>query len=211
MHNTAEEIEALKMEKIYEELLAVQCLNCEKRFLNERTLRCHNSFCKSEGLVASRTAKYSGIYEGRKDCLLCLVKFGSTNELGNHFHGVHRKFDDEISALKSLNIGQQISLQSKCKFCPKKLLNRHVLKYHYEKVHKMDESKKIWECEFCKKGFKAESGRISIMRAHMRDDHDLPEYNCLEGKVASASKSVVGNQAKQNFQLMMAKMLGMRN
>ena len=124
-----------------------------------------------------------------------MVKFGSTNELGNHFHGVHRKFDDEISALKSLNIGQQISLQSKCKFCPKQLLNRHVLKYHYEKVHKMDESKKNWECEFCKKGFKAESGRISIMRAHMRDDHDLPEYNCLEGKVASESKSVVGNQA----------------
>ena len=210
LHAAAEEIEALKMDKINEQLLSVQCLNCGKRFLNEGTLRCHNSFCKN---AASRTAKYSAIYEGRKDCMLCLVSFGTTLESANHFHGMHRKFGDEISALKSLHIGQKISLQSKCKFCEKRFLNRHVLKYHYKKIHSTEESKKNWDCEFCKKEFKPEKCRRSTVRAHMRDEHDLPEYNCLEGKVANATNKTAGagNQAKQNFQLMLAKMLGMKN
>ena len=209
LHTTAEEIEALKGDKIGEQLLSVQCLSCGKRFLNERTLKCHNSFCNT----AAKAGKYSNIYGGKKDCMLCLVNFGTTLEFANHFHSIHRKFDEEISALKSLQIGQQISLQSRCKFCQKKLLNGHVLKSHYEKVHRTEESKKTWECEFCKKEFKPEKKRRSTVGVHMRDEHDLPEYNCLEGTLVVGGSSTkktggVGNQAKQNFQLMLAKMLG---
>ena len=72
-----------------------------------------------------------------------------------------------------------------------------------------------YEMEFCKKKFKPEKKRRSLFGGHMRDEHDLPEYNCLEAKSggkSSCNKSgAVGNQAKQNFQLMMAKMLGMKS
>ena len=75
----------------------------------------------------------------------------------------------------------------------------------------MEESKKNWECEFCNKEFKPETRRRATVGAHMRDEHDLPEYNCLEGKIENGTKKTgTGNQAKQNFQLMLAKMLGMR-
>ena len=209
LHTTPEEAEALKGDNIEEQLLSVQCLSCGKRFLNERTLKCHNSFCNSAG------GKYSTIYGGKKDCMLCLVSFKTTLEFGNHVHSIHRKFDEEISALKSLQAGQQISLQSQCKFCQKKLLNRHVLKCHFEKIHSTEQSTKTWECEFCKKEFKPEKRRRSTVGAHMRDEHDLPEYNCLEGNLVEGGSSTkktggVGNQAKQNFQLMLAKMLGVK-
>ena len=119
----------------------------------------------------------------------------------------------EIAAFKSLQIGETISLHSQCKFCQKKLLNGHVLKYHYDKIHRAEESKKTWECEFCRKEFKPEKKRRSTVGAHMRDEHDLPDYNCLEGKQSSRRKTGGGggDQAKQNFQLMLAKMLGMKN
>ena len=78
-----------------------------------------------------------------------------------------------------------------------------------------EESKKTWECEFCRKEFKPEKKRRSTVGVHMRDEHDLPEYNCLQGNLVvegSSTKNTggAGNQAKQNFQLMLAKMLGIK-
>ena len=69
-----------------------------------------------------------------------------------------------------------------------------------------EEAKKTWSCEFCKKEFKPDRIRTTLVGQHMRDEHDLPEYNCLEVKVES--NKLVTNQAKQNFQLMLSKMLG---
>ena len=218
-HKTEEEVKALEID-LKEEDLTVQCRNCGKSFLNKNVLLCHNSFCrhgstKKTGQSAVGTGLYSEIYVGKKECALCLVQYQTTKEFQNHILSVHKNFPEEIAAFKSLKNGEDISLKSQCKFCQKKLLNGHVLKSHYEKVHKQEENTKTWECEFCKKNFKPEKKRRSLFAGHMRDEHDLPEYNCLEAKYgakSSCNKSgAVGNQAKQNFQLMMAKMLGMKS
>ena len=156
---------------------------------------------------------YSGIYVGNTECRLCHIRYQTAADFRSHVLGTHKPFAEEIAALKSLQKGEEISLKLRCKFCEKRLMNGHVLKSHYDKVHRQEENKKIWECEFCKKKFKPDKKRRSLFAAHMRDEHDWPEYNCLEAKVAnSSSKSGGGgNQAKQNFQLMMAKMLGMKS
>ena len=196
IHKSAEEIEALKLDKIEDENLIFNCQHCNKRFLNEKVLRHHNTFCYGGSNQEST----------KKDCTLCLVEFASNRVLKEHISNVHRSNEEEMKALKSPELA---SLRSKCKFCQADLLNKHVLNYHYAKVHREEEAKKTWSCEFCKKEFKPDRIRTTLVGQHMRDEHDLPEYNCLELKVAA--NKVVANQAKQNFQLMLAKMLGMKS
>ena len=216
LHTTPEEMHALSLDVIEEHTLAANCSYCGKNFLNNRTLEIHNGFCngkRTENLkkVTKGSGRYSGIYAGKKDCALCLINFDTTGGFQQHVQNMHRNFSEEIAAFKSLQIGEKISLHSQCKFCQKELLNGHVLKCHYEKIHRIEESKKNWECEFCKKEFKPEKRRRTTVGAHMRDEHDLPEYNCLDMKIGNGTKKTgSGNQAKQNFQLMLAKMLGMR-
>ena len=195
IHKSAEEIEALKLDKIEDADLVFSCQYCNKRFLNEKVLRHHNTFCY--GRASQETS--------RRDCSLCLVEFPSTRVLKEHINNVHRTNDEEVKALKSPD---ECLLKSKCKFCQAELLNRHVLKYHFDKVHKEEESKRTWSCEFCRKEFKPDRMRTSMVVQHMRDDHDLPDYNCLEGKVFAHKE--FGNQARQNFQLMLAKMIGIK-
>ena len=196
IHKSAEEIDALKLDKIDDESLIFNCQHCNKRFLNEKVLRHHNTFCYGR----------SNLESTQRDCTLCLVEFASNRVLKEHVNNVHRPNPEEMKALKS---PETVSLNSKCKFCQADVLNKHVLKYHYDKLHREEEAKKTWSCEFCKKEFKPDRIRTSLVGQHMRDEHDLPEYNCLEVKVES--NKLVTNQAKQNFQLMLAKMLGQKS
>ena len=43
--------------------------------------------------------------------------------------------------MKALKSPETVSLKSKCKFCQADVLNKHVLKYHYDKVHREEEAK----------------------------------------------------------------------
>ena len=156
------------------------CQNCGNNFLNKKVLQGHNrAFVTEHRRKVLNKEETVECIQGYMLEILSVghIRYQTAADFRSHVLGTHKPFAEEIAALKSLQKGEEISLKLRCKFCEKRLMNGHVLKSHFEKVHRQEENKKIWECEFCKKKFKPDRKRRSLFAAHMRDEHDWPEYN----------------------------------
>merc|ERR1712129_211329 len=171
-------------------VLKTNCKFCEKKVLNQHTLKLH-------------TEKMHSMDEKLTDCVLCLVNFENTKKYKEHISNYHRKVKDEWTAITSKHAGEQVVLKSKCKFCMKKVFNQHTLRYHFDKVHREEENKKVWSCDYCKKEFRPEPKRVSHLTEHMRDDHSLPDWSFAE-----ASQKPKAKGAQENFKMIMARLQG---
>jgi hypothetical protein len=191
--NFPEEMKALKsLETGSTVPLQSKCKYCKTDFFNKHVLKYHHY--KTHREEESRT---------QKECKLCHIIFESNKEFHSHTKNNHKHFPEELMALNSLNAGAKVTLKSKCKFCKKAFFNQHVLRIHFVKIHKEEESKKVYCCEFCKKEFKPDRLRSTQILHHMRDNHRLPKYNFYNEIVTSEGKV---NKAEENFKMMMAKM-----
>ena len=181
-----------------------ECKHCPQKFTHHSSLRRH--YKANHNLDMPRRNQITVHNKEPSSCRLCHVLFESHKKCTEHIRDTHKRFKDEMMAIEALRGETEIVLTSKCKFCHKGLLNRHVLSYHYDKVHREQEHKKVWKCEFCKKEFKPDLHvRTNRLKQHMREDHDLEDYHIAEAKGAL---KIQGNKAKQNYQLMLAKIMG---
>ena len=182
-----------------------ECKQCPQNFSQYSSLRRH--YKANHNLVMPMRKTIAKIKKEPLTCKLCHILFETRIKYNEHIKCNHKRFKDEMMAIEALQKEKEINLTSECKFCHKGLLNRHVLTYHYGKVHREQEQKKIWKCDFCKKEFKADLHKRTLkLTQHMREDHDLEDYHFAEAKGANKIKD---NKAKQNYQLILAKMLGM--
>jgi hypothetical protein len=180
-----------------------ECKQCPQKFSQYSSLRRHYKANHNVDMPMRKIIKEPSI------CKLCNVMFETRQRLSEHIQWNHKRFKDEMIAIEALSSGKNINLMSECKFCCKGFLNRHVLTYHFGKVHKEQEHKKVWKCEFCNKEFKPDlHARTFKLTQHIREDHDFEDYHFAEAKGAN---KLQGNKAKQNYQVILAKMLGKMN
>ena len=181
-----------------------ECKHCPQKFTHYSSLRRH--YKANHNLDMPMRKQITVHKKEPSSCRLCHVLFDTRKQYTEHIKATHKRFKDEMIATEALRRGKEINLMSQCKFCNKGLLNRHVLTYHYGKVHREQEQKKVWNCEFCKKEFKPDLyARTNKLTQHMREDHDLEDYHFAEAK---GTTKIQGNNAQQNYHLMLAKMLG---
>ena len=149
--------------EIPDSLLQYLCSTCTKKFASHSLLKYHTRKEHKQSVESSF-------------CKLCYINFNSNHNLEAHKKNIHTS-KEEVQAL-SFKLDKS-SLAHKCKFCLKKFLNENVLRYHFQYSHK-EERRKDMSCKFCHKVFKWTQNRKTAIKNHMKNVHDLVEYQVDE-------------------------------
>jgi hypothetical protein len=139
------------------------------------------------------------------NCKICKVDFKTTKHCTAHVKSVHGKYPDELKALQDTNIGRERSLmfKMKCNFCSEKFLNLHVLKIHAAHIHKEEQTKTDWKCEFCNYLIKPRKHRSTFINTHMKKAHNIGTGIGISSQIVQPKE----NEALKNFNKMMQMMM----
>merc|ERR1719482_1392143 len=160
-----------------ESQLRHHCQFCDKKFVSEHILKYHQKYQHKE---AQETSSF---------CKLCYVDFKFSSQLRAHKRKIHTT-REEIEAF-SVKM-ESSSLPYKCKFCNKRFLTKNILRHHNIYTHK-EERRQDLNCEFCNKVFKWTHGRKKVMENHMKNLHNLEDYEVDDHEPVRKENDTVKN------------------
>jgi len=158
-------------------MLKHECAHCDLKFLSEHLLNYHTNL------------KHKELKDKLSYCKLCYVDFKFSSQLRAHKSKIHTA-KEEIEAF-SVKL-EKSSLTYKCKFCKKRFLTKNILRYHNIYNHK-EERRQDLNCEFCNKVFKWTHGRKKVMENHMKNLHNLEDYEVDDHEPVQKENDTVKN------------------
>ena len=126
-------------------------------------------------------------------CEICNSKFSNKDLYESHLFEVHEiKNKDSASSRKEelknhVKGGYFIKAETlllECQFCELKTLSKGNLNQHIARVH---EGRSPNTCKFCGSSFKSNS----LMKIHMKEEHDFHENQCSICKMVFKSSSIM--------------------
>ena len=164
-------------ENIDESALVHDCNLCEKKFIREHILRYHQKYQHKDQI--DRTTY----------CKLCQDDFKVSKQFRAHKERIHTTNEELIAFNVKIEVS---SLVHKCKFCSKRFLTRNILRYHNIQKHK-EERRREMTCQFCNQVFKWTRDRNRVMANHMRNKHEVIDFEADELEPVNKETETVKN------------------